>query len=345
MKAILTKTLILACFLLFFFANQVLASPHFKEPDHSATIVARVNFQEITLAEVDRLVRADLRSLEEQIYDLRRKALDQLVIAILLEEEAEKQGVSLEELQEQFMDGVTVEQGEVDKIFADNRGKFLDQNEFEAREYIRNTVLQGRKRAAYEIALNGLLEKATIKVELAYPESLLVHVNTDGDPSLGNHNAAVTIVEFADFECPYCDQSRKILGQILDLYGEDVRLVHKDLPILREQGSFNAAIAAQCAHTKGKFWEYYHLLFDNKDHSIQALKMYSAQLGLDVVAFESCMNLEFTKQAIEADIAFAREAGVRSPPTFFINGRVLRGSAPLARFRSIIDEELTKTTK
>ena len=236
-----------------------------------------------------------------------------------------------------------VEESEVQNIFVRNRSRFLEQSEFEAKENIRNDLLQERKAQAYREFLQQLRAQAQVELHLAYPESILVDMNTDGDPILGNEEALVTIIQFSDFQCPYCDQSRKAVKEILNRYGSSVRFVHKDMPLNNGPNSFSAALAAECAHQQRRFWDYYILLFDNrKDHSQEALIRYAAQLDLDVSKFRNCLDMGQSEAAVEADIKAARGIGGNSTPILIINRRMLRGAAPLEVLIAIVDEELKR---
>ena len=346
-QPIIVRTLALLSAICFSFTSyQLLELSGSNSPENdeqSDTVVARIGSRTITMSQLDALIQADLRLLNEEIYSLRQRGLDYLVNEATLQQEAQRVGVTTDQLRKQLTDSVEVEESEVQRIFVRNRSRFLEQSEFEAKENIRNDLLQERKAQAYREFLQQLRAQAQVELYLAYPESLLVNVNIDGDPILGNEEALVTIIQFSDFQCPYCDQSRKAVKEILDRFGSSVRFVHKDLPLNNGPNSFIASLAAECAHQQRRFWEYYTLLFDNrKDHSEEALIRYAAQLDFDVSMFRNCLNMGQSEAAVEADLKAARNIGANSTPILIINRRMLRGSAPLEVLISIVDEELER---
>lgn len=177
------------------------------------------------------------------------------------------------------------------------------------------------------------------------PTTAVVPVSPDDDPALGSPDAPVLIVEFSDFQCFYCARfANETLGPILDTYGDSVRLVYRDFPLssIHPQAE-KSAEAAQCAHQQGKFWEYHDLLFENQQAlDIGSLKVYAQQLGLDSEAFDDCLDSGHFATEVEQDLTDGVNYGVTATPTFFVNGRLVRGAQPLSVFQALIDEELAK---
>jgi protein-disulfide isomerase len=176
--------------------------------------------------------------------------------------------------------------------------------------------------------------------------SPLADIGADDDPARGPADAPVTIIEFSDYQCPFCKRYvEETLPLILDTYGDRVRYVFRDFPIgeLHPQAA-QAAQAAQCAFDQGKFWEYHDLLFGNQGAlDVSSLKGYAGALGLDQAAFDRCLDSAEYAQEVQDDFEDARAHGVTGVPTFFINGRKLVGAASFASFQTIIEEELRKT--
>jgi protein-disulfide isomerase len=164
-----------------------------------------------------------------------------------------------------------------------------------------------------------------------------------GAPIKGRNTAPVTIVEFADFQCPFCTRVGPTLKQIEDVYKDRVRIVWKHLPLSIHEHAMEAAMAAEAARTQGKFWEYHDKLFANQARlEIEDLRRYGKELRLDVTRLEKDMAEPDLKKKIESDMAEARTLSVTVTPSFFINGRFVRGAQPFETFSKIIDEELTK---
>jgi protein-disulfide isomerase len=172
----------------------------------------------------------------------------------------------------------------------------------------------------------------------------------DGQPTLGPANARVVMVEFADFQCPYCARfAHDTLPQIIADYGDKVLFVFRNLPLPMHPDAFKAAEAGECAFQQGAFWQYHDMLFANQGAlGVDSLKRYAVATGLDVTAFDECLDSGATASAVDADIAAgyqaAADAGLTQfgTPAFFINGRPIIGAYPYDEFKRVIDEELAK---
>jgi protein-disulfide isomerase len=166
-------------------------------------------------------------------------------------------------------------------------------------------------------------------------------VNTAGAPVRGNPNAKLSIVEFSDFQCPYCARVRPTLEQIEREYGDKIRVVFKNLPLSMHPKAPAAAAAAEAAHRQGKFWEMHDMIFaDQRAMSPEKYLEYAKKLGLDVDRFKKDMDSAEVRQRIQADAAEAARLGVTGTPAFFINGRFVSGAQPYETFKSMIDQEL-----
>jgi protein-disulfide isomerase len=163
-------------------------------------------------------------------------------------------------------------------------------------------------------------------------------------PAKGSANATVTVAEFSDFQCPFCLGVNPTLKQLEDMYKDRVRFVWKHLPLVGiHPQAMGAAVAAEAARNQGKFWEYHDKLFANQKTLEPAdLRRYAQELGLDIARFDKDREDPELKTKVLEDMAEASSLGVKSTPTFFINGRLVRGAMPLETFTTIIDRELAK---
>ena len=188
-------------------------------------------------------------------------------------------------------------------------------------------------------------EKPTAQSETPQQPQKL-NIDVDDGPVLGNKNAPVTIVEFSDFQCPYCG---RFFTQTLPSIKKDyidtgkVKLVFRDFPLSFHPNAEPAAEAAECANEQGKYWEYHDKLFENQDSLSSELYIKLAgDLGLDVDKFKTCIETSKYKQEVEDDFNYGQSVGVSGTPTFFINGIKLVGAQPYEAFKQIIDAELAK---
>ncbi len=162
-------------------------------------------------------------------------------------------------------------------------------------------------------------------------------------PTRGSKQPKVTIVEYSDFQCPYCSRARETVDTLLKQYGNDVELAYKHNPLPFHNNAMPAALAAEAAREQGKFWEMHDKLFSNQTHLDRAdLDKYAQDIGLNMGKYKESMDKESGKARIKADMAEAEKFGARGTPNFFINGRNFRGAQPLDAFKGVIDEEAKK---
>jgi protein-disulfide isomerase len=167
-------------------------------------------------------------------------------------------------------------------------------------------------------------------------------VKAKNDNMLGPENAKVTIIEYSDFECPFCSRAKPTIDQILEKYPDDVKVIFKHMPLTQlHPYAQKAAEAAECAADQGKFWEMHDMLFDNQDNLYTtSLKEYAKDLGLDTEQFNACLDSGAMKARIDKDAQEAQSAGVRGTPAFFVNGRLISGAQPFTVFDSAVKAAL-----
>ena len=212
------------------------------------------------------------------------------------------------------------------------------------------------------IASSILYSNAKLKVGTAQiipdsgepaPGAVQVPVSVDDDPSMGNKNAKVTIVEFSDYQCPFCRIFwKEALPQILKEYVNTgkARLVYRDYPLSFHPMAIPSAQAAECAEEQGKYWEMHDKIFGEQEKlgqgtvtfTVQDLKRWAGEISLDKTKFNQCLDSNKYKAEVDKDFSDGTAAGVSGTPTLFINGRRVVGAQPFSVFKAIIDEELSK---
>ena len=151
----------------------------------------------------------------------------------------------------------------------------------------------------------------------------------------------MTIVQFSDYQCPFCSRVEPTINQVMDEYKGKVRVVWRDLPLPFHPNAMPAAIAARAAGDQGKFWEMHDKIFADQQHMDRATyEKYAEELGLNMGKFKAALDAQKGKEAIEADAAAGGKIGARGTPAFFINGKFLSGAQPFESFKAKIDEEL-----
>src|SRR5574341_69213 len=183
---------------------------------------------------------------------------------------------------------------------------------------------------------------AQAPVDTPTPQYVRYQISTDGFPSLGPADAPITIVEFGDFQCPFCRQWQQQTYQpLLNAYPGKIRIVYRDFPLTSiHPNAMPAAEAAQCANEQNAFWPFHDKLFSSENLGDDVYKQYAQELGLDMNQFNECLSSHKYAQTIQADSDFAVRTGGNSTPTFFINGLAVIGAKPLEVFKQVIDKEL-----
>src|ERR1700754_515513 len=308
-----------------------------QEPE---TVVATVNGTEITLTQVDETVLSAIYPLQQQLYAIRKVALDNLITARLLEAEARSRGVSIEELRERLTRGeIKVTRAQVEETYAQNASFFASMSPDEARERLRLDLENQTRMRHYRAGVEELRRKWPVVVKLPVPAAPASELE-QGSPVKGPLKAAVTIVEFSDFECPFCTQVQDTLKQIVERYGGEVRLVFKHLPLEGHRNSLAAARAAYCAGEQDRFWQFHDALFATRKLSPEVFDEIGARLGLRREKFAACLSDEASRTAVVKDIELARRYRIDSTPSFLINGKLVKGALPFAEFQNLIEREL-----
>lgn len=193
--------------------------------------------------------------------------------------------------------------------------------------------------------LTGEAQKNIAPQEEEEDTSKVYPVSVGDDPQKGNSEAKITIIEFSDFQCPFCKKALPTIDKILEDYPNQIKFVYRDFPLDFHDNAQKAAEAAECADDQGKFWEYHDLLFEHQDEwseDSEEFKKYAKDLGLDEPQFVQCLDSGKYKEEVKKDQSDGESVGVSGTPTFFINGHKLVGAKPYQEFKKIIDEELKK---
>jgi protein-disulfide isomerase len=174
------------------------------------------------------------------------------------------------------------------------------------------------------------------------PQFVRYDIPTDGFPTLGPADAPITIVEFSDYQCPFCRRwHEEVYEPLLAAYPGKLKIVYRNLPLTSIHPDAQAAAeAAMCAGDQDAYWPYHNKLFSSESLDQQTFIQYAQELSLNVDAFKTCITEQKFKNEIQKDSDFAINLGVRSTPTFFINGLAVVGAQPLDVFKQVIDKEL-----
>lgn len=301
--------------------------------------VATVEGQAIYEEDLLPAIQPQLMPLRNQEYDIKKKALDDLIQQRLLENAAKKKGITADQFLAQEVDAKVGEpsDAEVHGFYMALRDR-TKSSFAEVQVQVKQSLKQSMVQQARQDYLKRLREEANVVVQLSAPR---VTVASDPARVRGTADAPITIVEFSDYQCPYCHQVEPTIEAVLAKYGDKVRFAYRDFPLrnIHEHAEM-AAEASRCALEQGKFWEYHDQLFKATNLDKESLVQYARSANVDQPKFESCLTSEKYKAEIDKDIEDGRKAGVSGTPTFFINGISTSGAQQQDAFTRIIDDEL-----
>ena len=286
------------------------------------------------------LVAGQMQQLRRQEYEVKAQALEELINQKLLESEAARQNVTAEELLEREADGKVSAptDAEIEAVYNAQKAQINRPLE-EVKPQIAQMLRESRVEQARAAFFKTLRAAAGVTVHLQPPR---IEVSHDPTRVLGDPNAPVTIVEFSDFQCPFCQRAHPIVKQLLAKYPSQVKLAYRDFPLQQIHSEAHAAAAAsRCAGEQGKFWQFHDRLFEtNLPLNGPTFTDHAAQLGLDTGQFVDCLSSDRFEALIEQDLQDGSRAGVSGTPAFFINGIALTGAQPLAVFEKAVEDEL-----
>lgn len=311
--------------------------------DPASETWATVGGSPITRAEVEEQAEGGLRDLEHQRYELLRGTIEAMAVEKMLEQEAATRGVTLEELIVEEVRNKVAQptDQEVDEFFAANASRMGSRSLEEMREPLTAHLLEQRAEERHSQFIAELIDRTELDMQLEAPR---IEFDVPADShTRGPEDAPVTFVEFGDFECPYCRRAHPSVARLLNEYGDKVRYAFIDFPLGNHRRAVPASAAARCAEEQGRYWEYFeNLMVMQGDLSDADLRKRALDLGLDVDAFDRCVESPDHLQELQARLEWAADLGVRRTPTFFVNGRMVVGAKTYYEMKHIVDEELER---
>lgn len=298
--------------------------------------VARISGRVLTLGDLQSQESGKLLQAQYQFYLSERKALEEAIDNRLLDDEAQKKQITTDQLLEK-------------EVYKDVKDPTEDQLQVyfegldtqESYQSVRDEILQhirelrrNKARAAY---VEQLRKNARINILLMPPAA---NVETASAFVKGDRNAPVVLVEFADYECPYCQKVNPKIQQLKKEFGDSLTVIYKDFPLPMHHSSEKAAEASRCAGEQGKFWEYHDVLFYSKLLEPADLKEHARVLKLDSDRFDSCLDNGTEAAAVKKDLEEAKSLGLTGTPSFFVNGHFFSGVVDYDVLKDIVNQQL-----
>jgi protein-disulfide isomerase len=306
-----------------------------KPPE--SEVVLDISGKTLTRSDVERKNAARLFQARNSFYEAERKAVEEFIDEYLLEQEAQKQNLTVTQLLEKTANSSLQKDPSDEALRVYFEG--IDTTEpFEAvRGKITEHLHQRRAAKAKTALIQSLRSKENIAVRLAPPRA---GISLKDTPVRGLPGAPVTLIEYADYECPYCQQIQPALNQLESEFKGKLAFAYKDVPLPMHSSAQKAAEATHCAGAQGKYWELHDLLANSKQLDLPALKKNARELSLDGAAFDKCLDSGEKAGIVKTHMSEAQTLGLQGTPSFFINGRFFSGALTFEKLREIVNEEL-----
>jgi protein-disulfide isomerase len=326
--------------------SQAVSKPNIITKDSpKAGIVAKIGSAEITEDELVGDAKNEFFELRKREYDLRMDRLNRLMEEKLIGAEAKKANLSVEEfISKKVVGKITISSSEYAK-FVKEKGipdEQLKQHP-EYKERINQFLENQKKQEAVQKYLAKLTKSSPVEVYFKKPVMEKITVDIGNAPIMGKKDAKVQVVAFSDFQCPYCNKGADVSHQIVKKYGSKVAVSFKHYPLPFHQQALPASEMSMCVNKEStaKFWKFHDLVFKNQDKmDVDNLLKFAKEAGADQAKVKECFDKGEFKDIVKADMEYGNKIGVRSTPTFFVNGQMVAGALPLEQFAEIIDEEL-----
>ncbi|MEN9723183.1 MAG: hypothetical protein RJB38_1169 [Pseudomonadota bacterium] len=325
--------------------RQAKAKPNIvTKPAPQPGVVAKIGNQLITEAELIGEDKMDFFELKKREYDLKMDRVNRLMNERLLGAEAQKAGMSLDDyINKKVVKGdLAISEAEMKKFIADKKipeSQINDQIKERIKAYMQNE----KRQTAIQAAIAQLTKSSPVEVYFEKPK-LDVKVDAgETAPTMGKKGAKVTIVEFSDFQCPFCARGADTVHEIAKKYGSKVQIAFRHFPLPMHKEARPASEASMCVNEQGtdKFWKFHDKVFKNQQSLDDAsLEKFAKESGANVEKFKACYSAKKFAKLVQDDMEYGEKVGVRSTPTFFVNGQIVNGAVPIEQFSELIDEAL-----
>lgn len=305
-------------------------------------IAATVNGQTITMEELNTSAKNQLKKVEMETYKVLKNSLDDMIDDKLIADAAKKKGVDAEKYLAEEIDAKVQKptEEEMKAMYESSKGKLGGKTYDEVKKQISDYLEQSRKARARNELMSQLKQGAEIKISLEPPR---VDVDISKAPTIGDKDAKITLIEFSDYQCPFCMRVRPAIWKLMDEYKGKIRYAFMDFPLSFHKDAKKASEAARCAGDQGKYFEFNKKIFDNQSKiGVEDLKKYAKELQLKMKDFDSCLDNGKHAKDVEESVEIGINSGVSGTPAYFINGIMLSGAVPYESFKEIIETELKK---
>ncbi len=315
-----------------------------QQPPAAASdeVVARIGEEAVTESDLAAASGGEVFRLRQELFQARLDALRELLFDRVLDVAAAAEDTTPEAVLDARLEGrlQPPDEAQVDAMYQQYKGR-LQGDEESGKAQVRAYLEQQSRQLAEADVRDDLFQAYDVKILLDPPRADIPV--GPADPSRGPADAPVTLVEFSDFQCPYCGRVQGVLDQLDARYGDDLRHVFKQLPLPMHSQARLAAEASLCANDQGKFWPLHDWMFSHRNTlERDAIVAAAVEVGVTEARFTACLDQGTFAEKVEEDMELARRYGITGTPGFMINGRFLGGAQPIQAFVDVIDDELRR---
>jgi protein-disulfide isomerase len=338
--------LIISLFMLVYACSPTTGTPSYLfRPATKDGIVAKVGEVEISSKELEEGIESELFEAESKVFEIKFNKLKSMVLQKYMDKDSRKQGLTNDEFLEKYISkNITISEKQIDTFVKDQNIPAEHLNP-QVREKIKNYLEMEKKKEAIDQWIAEQTKKSPVEVYLSKPRRPTFPVEIGSAPVAGGKDAKVTIVEFSDFQCPFCAKGADILKDLKKKYGNKIKVAFKNYPLPFHNHAEQASVAGMCANEQSSdsFWKMHDEMFAHQDElDIEGLKKIGKKIGLKMDLFEKCLTENKYLTQVKADMEEGRKINVKSTPTFFVNGQLVNGAQPLEVFSELIDEALVQ---
>jgi protein-disulfide isomerase len=316
----------------------------FKRPEKEG-IAAKTGDIVITDAELRDGIESELYEAESKVFDIKFNHLKGILLQKFMDKDPKKKGLSNDEYLEKFVaKNVGISDKDIDHFIKEQNIPSEHINP-QVKEKIKNYLVMEKKKETIDKWIAEKTNKNEVEVYIQKPIRPTFPIEIGNSPMVGGKDAKVTIIEFSDFQCPFCAKGADVVTVLKKKYGDKIKVAFKNFPLPFHNHAETAAVAGLCANEQGvdKFWKMHDLMFTKQDSlDLEGLKKMAKDLGLVTGTFEKCLGEKKYLSQVKSDIEEGTKIKVKSTPTFFVNGQLINGAQPIEVFSELIDEALSK---
>lgn len=341
MKALLLSVLFLAVS-----CSDSISKPSFQfRPATEAGVVAKMGDVKITEAELMEGAESEIYEAESKLFEVKFNKLRSVIMQKLMDKDPNKKNMTNDQYMDKYIAGnVKISEKDIDAFIKKQNIPQEHLNPM-VREKIKNYLEMEKKKEAMDKWLAEQTKKTPVEVYIAKPKRPTHDIVLGDAPTMGGSDAKVTVVEFSDFQCPFCAKGAEVIQELKKKYGNKIKVAFKNFPLPFHNQAEGAAVAGLCAQEQSNelFWKMHDGMFLQQDQlDVESLKKLAKKIGAKAEAFDQCLTSNKHLARVKADIEEGKKYDVKSTPTFFVNGQMINGAQPIEVFAELIDEELDK---